>query len=123
MTRRKARKVMRFEDNLTLVLKTRIARRRDVLRTASKRVGLTTQSTRTVSDLKVEAREKFGPTRLTTVEGLGFHEILQVSMICDDLDRISRSFQFWAPFFKATYDREEFLVVDFVVAFSRGESL
>jgi len=46
---------------------------------------------------KVVISEKFCPTGLSAVEYFGRHEALQISMIRENLDGVTRSFKIMAP--------------------------
>jgi len=51
------------------------------------------------------------------------HEVLQIQMIDEDLDRNIRTFQFEASVLQTANDDQQFLVIDFVVAFCENHVL
>jgi len=51
------------------------------------------------------------------------HEVLQIQVIDEDLDRNIRTFQFEALMLQAANDDQQFLVIDLVVAFCENHVL
>ena len=68
-----------------------------------------------VRDRKIEAREELGPTGLAAVQHLRRHKILQIAVVGKDEDRVLRAFKLWTPFFEASDNREQFLIIDLVI--------
>ena len=54
---------------------------------------------------------------LATVEFLSHHEVLQVLVVCPDLDWVPGSFQKVSPLFQRMDDSEHLFVMDLIVSF------
>jgi hypothetical protein len=70
---------------------------------------------RAIDDSEVVTGEEFGLAGLSAVQHFRRHKVLKVSVIRQDSDRGLSSFEFRTPFFKATDDSEQFLIVDLVI--------
>ena len=55
------------------------------------------------------------PSCLPWVQMLFLLEVLEVRMVCVDLEQLLASQEVLAPFFQASYDRKEFLVVGSII--------
>ena len=73
-----------------------------------------------ICDTIVEMRQEFAPSSLTAAKLFGWHEILEVLVICDYFDWSWWAFELRASFFEGADDDHEFLIVDFIVTFSRA---
>lgn len=71
-------------------------------------------------DFEVKVGEELKPADLATDEELGGHEILQVSVVREDLYAGASGLKVREPFFKAADDSEQLLVIDLVVTLGRG---
>ena len=70
-----------------------------------------------MDQLEVKAGQVQGLTSLAMVEFLSRHEVLQVLVVCLDLDRVLGSFQKVSPLFQCTGDSEHLFVMDLIVPF------
>ena len=48
------------------------------------------------------------------------HEVFQILMVAQNLDRVARTLPVGPPFLKSPDDCHEFLIVDFIIAFPRA---
>ena len=73
-----------------------------------------------ICDMIVEMRQEFASLSLTAAKLFGWHEILKVLVICDYFNWSWWAFKLRASFFKGADNDYEFLIVDFIVTFSRA---
>ena len=68
-----------------------------------------------ISNVIVESRQKLTSTSLMITQLLNWHEILNIFMICDHLNRINKVFKLWSSFFESINNDHKFFIVDLVV--------
>ena len=90
--------ILRLDHNLALMLQTFIPFLGQISGSSSQCVGFTACFARSVIKLVVEAREKDGPAGLAAIEVLFLHEVLEVPMICENMNLFRGTFQFCPPF-------------------------
>ena len=73
--------------------------------------------------LEVKVGEVDEPLCLSAIEQLGLAEVGKVFVVCENLYRERRAVEVVTPGFQGADDREEFLIIDVVVSFSRRERL
>src|SRR6202795_2556587 len=71
---------------------------------------------------EVEVGQVERPSGLAAVELLGGPEVLEVLMVCPDLEGLARAFQVVSPLFQRSDDRQHFHVMDLIVAFDWGQA-
>ena len=86
-------------------------------------IRLSHRVTRSMMQSEIEARQVERPPRLSSVQPLRGHEVLQISMICSDFELLRRSFKEVSPLVQGPNDSEHFLVMNFVVAFHGVQTL
>ena len=86
-----------------------------------KSIRLPLQSTSMIGDNKIEVSQEERPACLAMVQCPGGGEILQVLVITKDSDLMLGPIQVMSPLFKSYDYGKEFLVVDIVIDFGRGE--
>ena len=77
---------------------------------SSERVGFGAQTPRAEADNEIELGEVLGPTGLSTGKDFGSREIFQVLVVCDHIDRSTRTFKEVLPDTEGFKDGKEFLV-------------
>ena len=70
---------------------------------------------RAEADDKIELSQIFGPTGLVMGKDLGSGEVLKVLMICDHVNRDTRTFEVVPPNAEGLKDSKEFLVVSVII--------
>jgi len=78
--------------------------------------------TRTEPDDKVELGEVLGPPHLPPGQYLGSRKILKVLMICNNINRIGRTFQIVSSNLEGFKDGKQFLVMCVIVQLCHSES-
>ncbi len=61
------------------------------------------------------------PSSLSSVYLLGLSEVLEILVICPDLEVLVCAHEVVPPLFEREHDREEFLVINLIVTFSNRE--
>ncbi|KAF8627555.1 hypothetical protein AX17_006178 [Amanita inopinata Kibby_2008] len=75
------------------------------------------------TDDEVELAEELGPVGLAVGEELSSGEVLQVLVVSENLNRITRAFQIVVPLFKHFMDRKELFVTGIIVELSQSEGV
>ena len=94
---------------------------RDVVGTAGKGIWFSIGGSLPVADGVVVGRQSSCPSGMSSGGSAGLGKVLQVLVICVDLDRVLRSFDVDSPLPKTFDHREELFVVDWVVQLSSCE--
>ena len=68
-----------------------------------------------ICDVIVESRQKLTSMSLMMTQLLNWHEVLNIFVICNHLNRTNKVFKLWASFFECANNDYEFFIVDFVV--------
>ena len=76
---------------------------------ASEGVWFLTEILRAEADNMIEHRNVLRPTSLTVSGDLCTHKVLQVLVICDDIDHVQRGLEVMWPFLEGSEDGEELL--------------
>ncbi len=96
---------------MTLVEESFIPLLRKITGSSSQGVWLSTGLSSSIGYNKVEAREVFRPTDLSSIELLGGHKMLQFVMIGKNPNGMWDGLLFGAPFFEITYNSHEFFLI------------
>ena len=78
---------------------------------------------RLVLQCEVEAGEVERPYRLSAIELLCHAKVLEVLVVCEDLNWMAGPFKVVAPFFETSNYGQHFDVMDLIVVFDRTERL
>ena len=73
--------IMRFQNHLIHVLLSFVLIVEQIIRSSSQSVELFRDLSRAIDDVKVESREKFGSSSLSSREKLRRHEVLEIFVI------------------------------------------
>ncbi len=68
-----------------------------------------------ISDVIVKFKQKLTSMSLMMIQLLSWHEILEILIIHDYLDKINRIFELWLSFLKSINNDHEFFIINFVV--------
>ena len=90
---------------------------------SSKSIWFGTKMTRMKPDNKIELREILRPLHLSPGQYLSSRKILKVFMICNNIDKISWTFQVVSSNFKSFKNGNKFLIIHIVVQLHCGESI
>jgi hypothetical protein len=82
---------------------------------SSEGIRLGSEFTRTETDNEIELVEVFRPTGLSTGEHLRSSEILEVFVICNDVDRNGGTFEVMTPLPESFENGEEFLIMRVII--------
>ena len=66
---------------------------------------------------EVESRKVFGPSSLVVCENIGRGEVLKVSMVSNDIDRGTGTFEVMSSSLKSFIDSTQLLVMNIIVVF------
>src|SRR5437016_14380088 len=86
-----------------------------VLRTPTKRIGLTILGTWSVNDIEIIAVQLKYPSCLSSIKRFVGSKPLQASVISKNTDLMFRTLEITSPLLKRRADCKQFLVVDLVV--------
>src|SRR4051794_23619229 len=73
---------------------------RKIARSPGESIWFNTLLARPVFDDKIELRQELSPSRLSSVEAFGGHEMLESIVVCDDIDWGECTRKLYAPFLK-----------------------
>ena len=88
----------------------------------SKSIQFGVKITRTESDDKIKLREILRPLHLPLDKYLSSGKILEVFMVCDNIDRIGQTFWVVSPNFKEFKNSKQFLIIYVIVQLHHGKS-
>jgi hypothetical protein len=88
---------------------------------SSEGVRLRTEFPRTETDDEIELVEVFRPVHLTAREHLRGGEVLEIFVVCDDVNRGGGTFKIVTPGAESLEDGEELFVVRVIVQLGRGK--
>ena len=90
---------------------------------SSESIWFGTQMIRAKPDDKVELGEVLGPPHLPLDQYLGSRKILKVLIICNNVNRISQTFQIVSPNLEGFKDSKQFLVICVIIQLCCSKSV